>query len=198
MINRNVSKQYKLSLWLLALILFIQNEAVAFCKEGSFRNFYTFNSIKKVFNTPVELLWPAFMKVDDWYSEYKLVLQEGPAYIGKGMQEGQILKVFSVNDSSSVNPRKFYRQHNIVVDKPREVIVSLTLSDYPDWDLEIHSLYYHWRFSPVEGGTSVVVDRFAHFGQCVSGSEEDSQKAIDSIFQLSWSTAFKQLAEDLK
>jgi len=149
---------------------------------------------------PVRTVWPVFLDMNRWYTDYHWDWISGPPYDGIGLQEGQVLKAIPMYGAALEDPSLFYFQEQLKVTKDTEIVVKLTASDpksmSAEYGTEVRDLvaFYHWHFTEVHGSTTIAVRSYSNIRTDKRPSEAIVTDLI-ALFHRSWNKCLKNLEE---
>jgi hypothetical protein len=72
-------------------------------------------SLKRTIGAPVTKVWPVFLDMNRWYTDYHWDWISGPPYQGVGLQEGQVLKATPLYGVGMLDPTLYYLQEQVKV-----------------------------------------------------------------------------------
>jgi hypothetical protein len=149
---------------------------------------------------PVRTVWPAFLDMNRWYSDYHWDWVSGPPYDGVGLQEGQVLKAIPLYGVGLEDPSLFYYQEQLKVTKESEIVVKLT-ADNPqsmsaEYGTEVRDIvaFYHWHFTEVHGSTTIAIRSYSNLRTDKRPSETILTELI-SAFHRSWNKCLRNLQQ---
>jgi hypothetical protein len=150
-------------------------------------------------DAPLITVWPLYLDMNRWYTDYHWDSVSGPPYAGIGLQEGQILKATPLYGTGLSDPTLFYYQEQLKVTKESEIVVKLT-ADKPqsmsgDYGVDVHDVvaFYHWDFSDNRGRTRIGIRSYSN----IRMTEKPSARVIADLthlFYRSWGNALNNLA----
>jgi hypothetical protein len=149
---------------------------------------------------PVRTVWPVFLDMNRWYTDYHWDWISGPLYDGVGLQEGQVLKAIPLYGAALEDPSLFYFQEQLKVAKEAEIVVKLTASDAKsmsaEYGTEVRDLvaFYHWHFTEVDGSTTIAIRSYSNIRTDKRPNETTITDLI-AAFHRSWNKCLKNLGE---
>ncbi len=149
---------------------------------------------------PAATVWPIFLDMNCWYTDYHWDSLSGPAYGSVGLQEGQILKATPRYGAALADPELFFYQKQLKLVTESEIVVMLTARDpksvSADYGTEVLDLvaFYHWDFTDVGAGCRIDVRSYSHI-QLVEQPDPGTISALERLFFKSWGRCLRQLAE---
>lgn len=78
---------------------------------------------------PVPAVWPLFLDMNRWYTDYHWDWISGPPYDGVGLQERQVLKATPQYGAGLEDASLWYFQEQLKITKEAEIVVKLTASE---------------------------------------------------------------------
>jgi hypothetical protein len=155
-------------------------------------------SLTRSIRAPVHEVWPVFLDMNRWYTDYHWDWISGPAYAGIGLQEGQVLKATPLYGVGLQDPSLFYYQEQIKVTSQLEIVVKLTANDpksmTADYGTEVRDMvaFYHWDFVDERDSTTVVIRSYSNLR---TDKRPDETLLADLIvaFHGSWSRSLATL-----
>lgn len=148
---------------------------------------------------PVRAVWPAFLDMNRWYTDYHWDWISGPPYDGVGLQEGQVLKATPLYGAGLEDPSLFYFQEQLKVTKESEIVVKLTASNAQsmsaEYGTEVRDLvaFYHWHFTEMRGSTTIAIRSYSN----IRTDKRPSETLISDLqtaFHRSWSKCLNKLS----
>lgn len=149
---------------------------------------------------PVATVWPMFLDMNRWYTDYHWDSLSGPDYGSVGLQEGQVLKATPLYGAGLADPTLFFYQKQLKLVKESEIVVMLTAHDpkavSADYGTEVLDVvaFYHWDFKGDGERTRIDVRSYSHI-QLIAPPDPDAVLALERLFFLSWGKCLGQLAE---
>jgi hypothetical protein len=125
-------------------------------------------SVKKTIGAPIGRVWPVFLDMNQWYTDYHWDWISGPPYEGVGLQEGQVLKASPLYGVGMQDPTLYYLQEQIKVTTESEIVVKLTANDpgsmTADYGTEVHDMvaFYHWEFIGDGDSTMIIIRSYCN------------------------------------
>lgn len=154
---------------------------------------------ERVIQAPARRLWPVFLDMNGWYTDYHWDWISGAPYGNVGLQEGQVLKVTPLYGAGLRDPSLFYYQEQLKITPHSEIVVKLTADDplsmSSEYGAEVRDLvaFYHWHFTDLHDSTLIVIRSFSH----IRIDKRPSESNIDDLvafFHLSWNKCLDNLA----
>ena len=156
-------------------------------------------SVKKTIGAPVGRVWPVFMDMNQWYTDYHWEWISGPPYEGVGLQEGQVLKASPLYGVGMQDPTLYYLQEQIKVTTESEIVVKLTAANpksmSADYETEVRDVvaFYHWDFLKAGNSTTILIRSY-----CNLRTDKRPAEAIltdlTTAFHKSWNKSLNNLA----
>lgn len=121
-------------------------------------------SLRKTIKAPIRKVWPTFLDMNQWYTDYHWDWYSGPPYAGVGLQEGQVLITRPLYGVGLQDPTLFYYQEQVKITAETEIVVKLTANDprsmTADYGTEVQDMvaFYHWDFIG-DGDSTIIVIR---------------------------------------
>jgi hypothetical protein len=150
-------------------------------------------------DAPLATVWPLYLDMNRWYTDYRWDWVSGPPYVGIGLQEGQVLKASPLYGAGLHDPTLFYYQEQLKVTKEEEIVVKLTAhnpsSMSAEYGPEVYDLvaFYHWDFIDNKGRTRIGVRSYSNMRM----AEKPSASIISdltNLFYQSWGKCLNNLA----
>jgi hypothetical protein len=150
-------------------------------------------------DAPLITVWPLYLDMNRWYTDYHWDSVSGPPYAGIGLQEGQILKATPLYGAGLSDSTLFYYQEQLKVTKEAEIVVKLTAhrprSMSAEYGAEVYDVvaFYHWDFFDNRGRTRITVRSYSN----IRLAEKPSARVVSDLTQLfyrSWDNALNNLA----
>jgi hypothetical protein len=152
---------------------------------------------------PVRRVWPLFLDMNRWYTDYRWEWVSGPPYGDIGLQEGQVLKASPLYGAGLLDASLFYYQEQLKVTKESEIVVKLT-ADNPesmsaDYGATVRDLvaFYHWHFSESNGATVIAIRSYSNIRTDIRPSRAILAE-LEAAFHSSWSKCLQNLADMVK
>lgn len=148
---------------------------------------------------PLTTVWPLYLDMNRWYTDYHWDWVSGPPYAGIGLQEGQVLKARPLYGAGLHDASLFYYQEQLKVTKEVEIVVKLTAPNpgamTAEYGAEVHDLvaFYHWDFLDKQGCTGIRIRSYSN----IRMTEEPSASIISdltNLFYRSWGKCLNNLA----
>jgi hypothetical protein len=156
-------------------------------------------SVRETIGAPVERIWPVFLDMNQWYTDYHWDWISGPPYEGVGLQEGQVLKAVPLYGSGLQDPTLYYLQEQVKVTTETEIVVKLTAANpkslSADYATEVHDVvaFYHWDFLKEGDSTTILIRSY-----CNLRTDKRPAEAIltdlTAAFHKSWNKSLNNLA----
>ncbi len=149
---------------------------------------------------PVATVWPMFLDMNRWYTDYHWDSLSGPDYGSVGLQEGQVLKTTPRYGVGLADPTLFFYQKQVKLVKESQIVVMLTAHDpkalSADYGTEVLDLvaFYHWDFKGDGERTRIDIRSYSHI-QLIAPPDPDTVLALERGFFGSWGKCLGQLAE---
>jgi hypothetical protein len=125
-------------------------------------------TIERSIRAPVRTVWPLFLDMNRWYTDYRWDSVSGPPYGEIGLQEGQVLRARPLYGAGLQDPTLFYYQEQLRVAVENEIVVKLT-ADNPksmaaEYGTEVRDIvaFYHWHFSQRDGTTVIAIRSYSN------------------------------------
>ena len=156
-------------------------------------------SVKKAIGAPVGKVWPVFLDMNRWYTDYHWDWISGPPYQGVGLQEGQVLKASPLYGVGIQDPTLYYLQEQVKVTAETEIVVKITAANpksmSSDYATEVRDIvaFYHWDFLDNRGRTRIGIRSYSN----IRMTEKPSARIIADLthlFYRSWGNALNNLA----
>jgi hypothetical protein len=150
-------------------------------------------------DAPLAVVWPLYLNMNRWYTDYHWDWISGPPYGEIGLQEGQVLKASPLYGAGLNDPSLFYHQEQLKVTQEEEIVVKLTTPNpkaiSAEYGAEVYDLvaFYHWDFSDNQGRTKIGVRSYSN----IRMAERPSASIISdltSLFYRSWCKCLNNLA----
>ena len=125
-------------------------------------------SLRRAIRAPVGNVWPVFLDMNRWYTDYHWDWISGPSYAGIGLQEGQVLKARPLYGVGLQDPTLFYYQEQVKVTTETEIVVKLTANDpksmTADYGTEVRDMvaFYHWDFVGERDSTIISIRSYSN------------------------------------
>jgi hypothetical protein len=155
-------------------------------------------SLKKVIGAPVHKVWPVFLDMNRWYTDYHWDWVSGPQYADIGLQEGQVLKAIPLYGVGLHEPALFFYQEQVIVTAETEIVVKLTVSEprflSADYGTEVRDVvaFYHWDFIGAGDATTLVIRSYSHLRSEQRPSEATLADLVVAFYR-SWNTSLANL-----
>lgn len=155
-------------------------------------------SLKKAIRAPVAKVWPVFLDMNRWYTDYHWDWISGPSYTGIGLQEGQVLKARPLYGVGLQDPTLFYYQEQVKVAIEKEIVVKLTANDpksmTADYGTEVRDIvaFYHWDFIGERDSTIISIRSYSN----LRADRRPSETVLADLvvaFHRSWNKALGNL-----
>ena len=149
---------------------------------------------------PLRAVWPAFLDMNRWYTDYHWDWISGPPYDGIGLQEGQVLKATPLYGAALEDPSLFYYQEQLKVTKEAEIVVKLTASNAKSMSVEYGTAvrdlvaFYHWHFTELRGSTTIAIHSYSNIRTDKRPSETIIAD-LEALFHRSWNKCLQNLAD---
>jgi hypothetical protein len=154
--------------------------------------------IERKIGAPVREVWPIFLDMNRWYTDYHWDWISGPSYEGIGLQEGQVLKATPLYGVALGDPTLFYYQEQLKVTTHSEIVVKLT-ADNPhcmsaEYGTTVRDLvaFYHWHFTEAQGSTSIAIRSYSNIRTDKRPPETVIADLI-ALFHQSWNKCLDNL-----
>lgn len=150
-------------------------------------------------SAPVPAVWPVFLDMNRWYTDYHWDWISGPPYDGVGLQEGQVLKATPQYGVGLEDASLWYFQEQLKVTKEAEIVVKLTASEpksmSAEYGTEVRDLvaFYHWHFTEIRGSTTIAIRSYSN----IKTDRRPSEAIIidlQTAFHRSWNKCLGNLA----
>jgi hypothetical protein len=148
---------------------------------------------------PLATVWPLYLDMNRWYTDYHWDWVSGPPYAGIGLQQGQVLKASPLYGAGLGDPTLFYYQQQLQVTPEKEIVVKLTAPNpsamSAEYGVAVYDLvaFYQWDFSDKQGHTSIAIRSYSN----IRMAEEPSAHIISDLtdlFYRSWGKCLNNLA----
>jgi hypothetical protein len=147
----------------------------------------------------VRTVWPVFLDMNRWYTDYHWEWISGPRYDGVGLQEGQVLEATPLYGAGLEDASLYYFQEQLKVTKESEIIVKLTASEpkamSTEYGTEVRDLvaFYHWHFIDARGSTTIAIRSYSNI-RTDKRPSEGIITDLQAAFHRSWDKCLKNLA----
>ena len=151
-------------------------------------------------DAPLAIVWPLYLDMNRWYTDYRWEWVSGPPYAETGLQEGQVLKVIPLYGAALSDPSLWYYQEQLKVTDEAQIVVKLTAS-HPksmsaDYGVEVYDVvaFYHWEFSELHRRTRVDIRSYCNT-RLVERPAADALAKLERMFYESWGKSLDNLAQ---
>jgi hypothetical protein len=155
--------------------------------------------IERSIPAPLRKVWPVFLDMNRWYTDYHWDWISGPRYEGVGLQEGQLLKATPLYGVALDDQALFYYQEQLKVTTHSEIVVKLT-ADNPnrmsaEYGTEVRDLvaFYHWHFTEAQNTTLIAIRSYSNIRTDKRPSETIITDLV-ALFHRSWNKCLDNLA----
>ena len=155
-------------------------------------------SIERTIPAPVRKVWPVFLDMNRWYTDYHWEWISGPPYEGVGLQEGQVLRASPLYGVGLEDSTLYYFQEQLKITIDREIVVKLTAYDpkslSPEYGTEVRDVvaFYHWQFTGALDSTMIAIRSFSNIRTYKRPSEAVISNLI-ALFHKSWNKSLDNL-----
>jgi hypothetical protein len=155
--------------------------------------------IERTIPAPLRKVWPVFLDMNRWYTDYHWDWISGPPYEGVGLQDGQLLKATPLYGVALDDQALFYYQEQLKVTSHSEIVVKLTADDpkrmSAEYGTEVRDLvaFYHWHFTEAQNATLIAIRSYSNIRTEKRPSETIITDLV-ALFHRSWSKCLDNLA----
>ena len=155
-------------------------------------------SLKKTIGAPVGEVWPVFLDMNRWYTDYRWDWISGPPYQGVGLQEGQVLKASPLYGVGMQDPTLYYLQEQVKVTTETEIVVKITAANpvslSADYATEVRDVvaFYHWDFVESGNSTTILIRSYCNL-RTDKRPAETVLAALTTAFHQSWNKSLNTL-----
>ena len=155
-------------------------------------------SIERTIPAPVRRVWPVFLDMNRWYTDYHWEWVSGPPYEGVGLQEGQVLRANPLYGVGLEDSTLYYIQEQLKVTTDREIVVKLTAYDpksvSAEYGTEVRDIvaFYHWQFIGTRDSTTIAIRSYSN----IRTDKRPSEAVISdltALFHRSWNKCLDNL-----
>lgn len=155
-------------------------------------------SIERTLPAPVRKVWPLFLDMNRWYTDYHWDWISGPPYEGTGLQEGQVLRANPLYGVGLQDSTLYYFQEQLKVTTNTEIVVKITAynpkSMSVEYGTEVRDLvaFYHWQFIDARGSTTIAIRSYSN----IRTDQRPSDTVIaelTALFHRSWNKSLDNL-----
>jgi hypothetical protein len=147
---------------------------------------------------PVRNVWPVFLDMNRWYTDYHWDWISGPPYADVGLREAQVLKARPLYGAALEDSSLFYYQEQLKVTPYTEIVVKLT-PDNPrsmsaEYGTEVQDLvaFYHWHFTEAQNSTLIAVRSYSNI-RTDKRPRETIIADLEAAFHQSWNKCLDNL-----
>jgi hypothetical protein len=125
-------------------------------------------SIARTIPAPVRKVWPVFLDMNRWYTDYHWEWISGPPYEGVGLQEGQVLRANPLYGVGLQDSTLYYLQEQLKLTTDREIVVKLTANNpksvSTEYGTEVRDVvaFYHWQFLDGSDSTTIAIRSYSN------------------------------------
>lgn len=154
---------------------------------------------QRTIDAPVATVWPLYLDMNRWYTDYRWDWVSGPPYDDIGLQEGQVLRAIPLYGVGLQDPTLFYYQEQLRVTKETEIVVKLTADDPKSMSAEYGTevrdavAFYHWDFSAVAHRTQIGIRSYSNI-RTDRRPDEVIISNLVAAFHRSWNKCLDNLA----
>jgi hypothetical protein len=155
-------------------------------------------SIERTIPAAVRKVWPVFLDMNRWYTDYHWEWISGPPYEGVGLQEGQVLRANPLYGVGLQDSTLYYFQEQLKVTTDREIVVKLTAFDpksvSAEYCTEVRDIvaFYHWQFIGARDSTTIAIRSYSNIKTDKRPSETVISDLI-ALFHRSWNKCLDNL-----
>jgi hypothetical protein len=155
-------------------------------------------SIARTIPAPVRKVWPVFLDMNRWYTDYHWDWISGPPYEGVGLQEGQVLRANPLYGVGLQDSTLYYLQEQLKVTTDTEIVVKLTANNpksvSADYGTEVRDVvaFYHWQFISARDSTTIAIRSYSNIRTDKRPSETVLADLI-TLFNRSWNKCLNNL-----
>jgi hypothetical protein len=155
-------------------------------------------SIARTLPAPVRNVWPVFLDMNRWYTDYHWDWISGPAYEGVGLQEGQVLRATPLYGAGLQDSTLYYLQEQLKVTTDTEIVVKLTANNpkslSAEYGTEVRDVvaFYHWQFLGARDSTTIAIRSYSNIRTDRRPSESVLADLI-TLFHRSWNKCLNNL-----
>jgi hypothetical protein len=155
-------------------------------------------SLRKTIGAPVRRVWPVFLDMNRWYTDYRWDWISGPPYQGVGLQEAQVLKASPLYGVGMQDPTLYYLQEQVKVTTETEIVVKITAPNpeslSADYATEVRDVvaFYHWDFVGAENSTTILIRSYCNLRTDKRPAEKILAE-LTSAFHQSWNKSLNTL-----
>ena len=155
-------------------------------------------SIERTIPAPVQKVWPLFLDMNRWYTDYHWDWISGPSYDGIGLHEGQLLKAIPLYGVGLQDPSLYYFQQQLKVTIHKKIVVKLTAYDphsmSAEYGTEVRDLvaFYHWQFVTDGVLTTIGIRSYSN----IRTDKQPSRSVVNeltALFHRSWNKCLDNL-----
>ena len=155
-------------------------------------------SVRKTIGAPVRRVWPVFLDMNRWYTDYHWDWISGPPYQGVGLQEGQVLKASPLYGVGMQDPTLYYLQEQVKVTPETEIVVKLTAANpksmSAEYATEVRDVvaFYHWDFVGAANSTTIIIRSYCNL-RTDKRPAESVLADLTAMFHQSWNKCLDKL-----
>jgi hypothetical protein len=155
-------------------------------------------SIERTIPAPVRRVWPVFLDMNRWYTDYHWEWVSGPPYEEVGLQEGQVLRANPLYGAGLEDSTLYYFQEQLKVTTDREIVVKLTAFDpkslSAEYGTEVSDVvaFYHWQFIGAPDSTTIAIRSYCNIRTDKRPSEATIAH-LTELFHRSWNKCLDNL-----
>jgi hypothetical protein len=155
-------------------------------------------SVKRTIGAPVGRVWPVFLDMNRWYTDYHWDWVSGPPYEGVGLQEGQTLKASPLYGVGMQDPTLYFLQEQVKVTPETEIVVKLTAANpkslSADYATEVRDVvaFYHWDFVGAGNSTTLIIRSYCNL-RTAKRPAESVLADLTTLFHRSWNKYLDKL-----
>ena len=155
-------------------------------------------SVRKTIGAHVRNVWPVFLDMNRWYTDYHWDWISGPPYQNVGLQEGQVLKASPLYGVGMQDPTLYYLQEQVKVTPETEIVVKITAANpkslSPDYATEVRDVvaFYHWDFVGAANSTTIIIRSYCNL-RTDKRPAETVLADLTAAFHRSWNKSLNKL-----
>jgi hypothetical protein len=155
-------------------------------------------SIERTIPAPVRKVWPVFLDMNRWYTDYHWDWISGPPYEGVGLQEGQVLRANPLYGVGLQDSTLYYFQEQLKVTTNTEIVVKITANNpksmSAEYGTEVRDVvaFYHWQFIEARASTTLAIRSYSNI-RTEKRPSETVIAQLTALFHGSWNKSLDNL-----